>query len=69
MTRYECDCRKCTYVYIRGDSETWCKATVDGVKGLRISDNTAGTKEDPDIISCPFYTTEPRQLEMYPGKG
>ena len=72
MTIYKMDCHKCTYAYVSGIGDEWCKATVDGHKVPVLSEDTAGTKEDPDIFTCPFYTTEERQMELYPwssGKG
>lgn len=65
MTRWEIDCHKCTYSYVSGEYE-YCKAAVDGYNVPVLSQDTAGTKEDPDVFTCPFYTTEERQMEMYP---
>lgn len=69
MTRYECDCHACTNKYIDGQGNEWCKPMADGVQALQITDETAGTREDPDIIFCEQYSTKPRQREIYPWKG
>jgi len=68
MTRYECDCRSCTNKYIDGSGCEWCKPTVDGFKTITVSSDTSGTRDDPDIISCRYFTTETKQAELYPWK-
>ena len=55
--RYDCDCQRCTNKYIENGSE-WCKPMVDGHKTIRVTDD--------DAITCRYYTTQMRQMEMYP---
>lgn len=69
MTKYECDCHACTNKYIDGQGNEWCKPIVDGIEALKVSQETTGSKEDPDIIYCKQFMTEARNLEMYPWKG
>ena len=68
MSEYLFDCRKCTNDYIAfeadGSLARWCKPAVDGKKTLDIQ----GTCGKDFVIRCNYYTTEPRQAEMYPGR-
>ena len=68
MSKYLCNCRKCTNKYYHknadGTTVTWCKPEVDGGSPLIVE----GDCGKNFIIRCESYTTEPRLKLDYPYK-
>lgn len=64
MSKYLCDCRKCTNMYRRGDAR-WCKPAVDNQKSPLVVEGDAGSNF---VFSCPEYTQDPGKIEPLPEK-
>ena len=64
MTRYEFDCRRCTYKVVGYNGEEYCRVAITGERGCYLEDGHAGTREDPDPLKCDEYSVEPRQIEL-----
>lgn len=66
MSRYLYNCNKCTNKYQgfhNGEYCEWCKPMVDGHKGCYILSGETGKDF---VFACDHYTTEDRQVELYP---
>lgn len=68
MSKYLCDCRKCTNAYCRQTPEgemSWCRPHIDTGKSPLIVDGDCGANF---IISCPVYTLDPAARQPLPDK-
>ena len=67
MTEYRVNCSRCTNKAIGENGATYCLPARELRKSVcYIEDGHAGTAEDPDIVCCDYYSTEPRQIVMIP---
>lgn len=65
MTRYECDCAKCTNKAFGDNGGVYCFPARELHRNVvYIEDGHAGTKDDPDLVCCDYFTTEPRQTPL-----
>lgn len=68
MSKYLCDCRKCTNAYFRdkdGERHSWCRPHVDTGKSPLIVDGDCGANF---VIHCPLYSLDPADLQPLPEK-
>lgn len=68
MAIFKMDCRKCTNKYsgfYHGEPAEWCKPIADGENPIKIKDTGSGRT---DILSCDYFTTMSKQIDMYPYK-
>ena len=64
MAEYRFDCRECTNeAYSIGFDAYYCLPTIMGEKTIELHD-MGGTKNG-DYLTCPKFTTEPRQVAIY----
>ena len=65
MVNYKFDCFKCTNFAVNAQGNTYCLPMIKGKRACYLEEGHTGTKDDPDVMLCDYYTTEARQLALY----
>lgn len=65
MTEYRISCKDCNNKAVNLDGEFYCLPAIRGKRACYLEEGHTGTRDDPDVMLCDYYTTEARQLALY----